>query len=572
MPSRPAVLRLLTGLAVIATIGLLTLVAWWSTLPLRDAVIERAHRETQLEALSLSEQLSAVARSAISSLNAVTQSIQERGGPRQLPAAELRTELQRAAGDEVGTQAMFVVDAEGKVVASVGFPQTHEGRSLLDRPTIAYHFRHPTELRIRVGRAHYSELTGGWILPVSRIIASPEGKMLGVVSVAINLSHMRALYEQMENLREASLSIIGRNAEIIFRYPFVERAVGFRLPGGRSFSERTGTYEAASPIDGITRILSYRQLDDLDAVMLVGFPRDQVLAAWRDVARERVIWTASSLSLLALLCGGAWLAWQRQRRQLRMIRMDHATRERELREEAQTIERFSVALSQSVSEPLSHLRGLLQSGVDRAATDAPADARRDVLASTIRMEALAGDLRALALARDRVLKREDLDLSSLAHAVARSLQAADPGRTVEFRIQARMYTTADAPLLKVVLASLIGNAWKFTRDCPHPVVSVGAHTGLNETTFCVRDNGPGFDPADARSLFKPFHRLSNAASFEGHGIGLTTAKRIIERHGGRIWAEGRKDHGAAFFFTLQPALAISSSSYQAARRELQKLG
>ncbi|MDM0066530.1 ATP-binding protein [Variovorax sp. J31P207] len=572
MPSRSAVLRLLTGLAVIAAILLLTLVAWWSTLPLRDAVIERAHRETQLEALSLSEQLSAVARSAISSLNAITQSVQERGGPRQLPTAALRAELQREAGDEVGTQAMFVVDADGKVVASVGLPESHEGRSLLDRPTIAYHFQHPTEVALHVGRAHYSELTGGWILPISRIIASPEGKMLGVVSVAINLSHMRELYEQMENLREASLSIIGRNGEIIFRYPFVERAVGFKLPGGRSFSEGTGTYEAASPIDGITRILSYRQLDDLDAVMLVGFPRDQVLAAWRDVARERMVWTASSLSLLALLCGGAWLAWHRQRRQLRMITMDHATRERELREEAQTIERFSVALSQSVSEPLSHLRGLLQTDVGGAATDAPTGARRDVLASTIRMEALAKDLRALALARDKPIKREDLDLSSLAHAVARSQQAADPGRTVEFRIQAQMYTTADAQLLKLVLTSLVGNAWKFTRDCPHPVITVGAHTGLNETTFCVRDNGPGFDPADARSLFKPFHRLSNAASFEGHGIGLTTAKRIVERHGGRIWAEGGKDHGAAFFFTLQPALSISSSSYQAARRELQNLG
>ena len=571
MPPRPAVLRLLAGAAVIAAIGLLTLVAWWSTLPLRDAVIERAYRETQLEALSLSEQLSAVARSATSSLTAVTQTLQERGGPRQMPIAELRTELQREAGDAVGTQAMFVVDAEGQVVASVGFAQSQEGRSLLDRPTIAYHFAHPTELALRVGRAHFSELTGGWVLPISRIIASPEGKMLGVVAVAINLSHMHELYEQMENLREASFAIIARNGEIIFRYPFVERAVGLRLPAGRSLSERSGTFEVASLLDGITRILSYRQLDELDAVMLVGFPRDQVLAPWRDVARERTIWTASSLSLLALLCGGAWLAWRRQRRQLRRIELEHATRERELREEAQTVERFSVALSQSVSEPLSQLRGLLQSDIGRAATDAPTGARREVLASTIRMEGLAKDLRALALAREKTLQREDLDVSSLAHAVARSQQAADPGRTVEFRIQERMYTTADAQLLTVVLTNLIGNAWKFTRDRPHPVVTVGAHTGLNETTFCVRDNGPGFDPADAQRLFKPFHRLSDAASFEGHGIGLTTAKRIVELHGGRIWAEGRKDRGATFFFTLQPALVISSGSYQAARRELQQL-
>ena len=235
MPPRPAVLRLLAGAAVIAAIGLLTLVAWWSTLPLRDAVIERAYRETQLEALSLSEQLSrAVARSATSSLTAVTQTLQERGGPRQMPIAELRTELQREAGDAVGAQAMFVVDAEGQVVASVGFAQSQEGRSLLDRPTITYHFAHPTELALRVGRAHFSELTGGWVLPISRIIASPEGKMLGVVGgrdKTSTSSHMHELYEQMENLREASFAIIARNGEIIFRYPFVERAV--RLAAAR---------------------------------------------------------------------------------------------------------------------------------------------------------------------------------------------------------------------------------------------------------------------------------------------------------------------------------------------------
>ena len=571
MPSRSVVLRLLSGLAVIVAILLLTLVAWWSTLPLRDAVIERAHRETQLEALSLAEQLSAVARSSISSLNAIAMSIEERGGPREFSAAELRAALRREAGDEVGTQAMFVVDADGKIAASVGLAETLEGRSVLGRPTIAYHFEHPTELGIRVGRAHYSELTGGWILPISRIIASPEGKMLGVASVAINLSHMRELYEQMENLREASFSIVSRGGEVIFRFPFVERAIGLQLSGVQAYTARTGTYEAVSQIDGITRILSYRQLDDLQAVMLVGFPRDQVLAAWRNVARERTIWTASSLSLLAVLCGAGWLAYQGHRRQLRTIRTAHETRERELREEAETIERFSVALSQQVSKPLSHLRGLLESGIDGDA-DQRTDAQRDVLASTIKMEGLAQDLRALALARNTPLKRQDLDVTSLARAIARSQRAAEPGRTVDIRIQEQMYATADADLLKVLLTHLVGNAWKFTRGTRQAAITIGAHAGLNETIFHVRDNGPGFDPADAHWLFKPFRRLANAAAFEGHGIGLATAKRIVELHGGRIWASGRRDKGAAFFFTLQPALAISSRSYQDACRELRNLG
>ena len=108
MPSRSVVLRLLSGLAVIVAILLLTLVAWWSTLPLRDAVIERAHRETQLEALSLAEQLSAVARSSISSLNAVAMSIEERGGLGEFTTAELRAVL-GVSDDELSDDTLGLV-------------------------------------------------------------------------------------------------------------------------------------------------------------------------------------------------------------------------------------------------------------------------------------------------------------------------------------------------------------------------------------------------------------------------------------------------------------------------------
>lgn len=571
MSPRPLVARTLWGLAVVSAILLATFGAWWSTLPLRDAAIERAHRETQLEALSLSELLAAVTRSAMSSLNAIDLSMQAHGGPRSIPPAEVGAELQRQSGDEIGTQAMLVVDATGTVVASAGLPETPEGSNVRQRPTFAYHFDHPAELGPRVGKAHLSELTGGWVLPVSRIIASPEGEMLGVVSVAINLSRIRELYEQMGNLREANFAVVTRDGEVIVRYPFLERAIGFQLAGNtRPPLEGTGSYEAKSQIDGVTRILGYRQLEDLNAVMLVGFPRDQVLATWADVARERTTWTAASLSLLAVLCYAAWFARRRHARQLRAIEQVFEKRETELRQEVDEIESFSVDLSRSMCEPLGHLRRLLQLQPGQA-TDTRSHAQQQALASTIRMEGLAQGVSALALARTTPVKRQDLDVSAMARAIARSLQAGDPGRTVDIRVDDEMYTTADYGLLNIVLANLIGNAWKFSTGRPQTVIQVGVRKGLNETVFFVRDNGPGFDPADAQSIFKPFHRLENAAGFEGHGIGLTAANRIVERHGGRMWARSRKGEGAAFFFTLHAPLSMSSESYQAAHNELKEL-
>lgn len=566
MPSRSVVVRILSGLAALAAIALATFAAWWTTLPIRDAALESARRETQLEALSLSEQFTAVTRSAISSLNAITLKLQAEGGPRGQPASELDAELRRVAGDAVGTRAMLVLDATGTVVATVGVPATQEGLSVRQRPAIAYHLAHPTDLGIHVAHAHYSDLTGGWVLPISRIIASRDGKMLGAVLVGIDLSYMHSLYEQMGNLRDANFLIVGRGSGgIIFRQPFIDGSIGFLPVGDPPIFQGAGTYEVKSQLDGITRIVSYRQLRDVDAVMLVGYPRDQVLAPWRTFARERMIWTASSLSLFSLICYAAWFGYRRYGRQLRALEQGFKTRESELRREADNIENFSVSLSQRLSTPFSKLRGILEADAENL-PEMREDERQDVLASAIKMEGLAQDVQALALARNTAVKRQDLDVTVMAYAIARSLRGGDPTRTVEFRIQDGMYATADATLLRVVLANLMGNAWKFTAQSTGTIIEVGARAGLVETVFYVRDNGPGFDPANEQWIFKPFHRLNTSDDFEGQGIGLTAAQRIIERHGGRIWAKGRIGMGAAFFFTIQPPLKIDPDTFTHAVR------
>ncbi|HEV3189764.1 MAG TPA: ATP-binding protein, partial [Polyangiaceae bacterium] len=107
---------------------------------------------------------------------------------------------------------------------------------------------------------------------------------------------------------------------------------------------------------------------------------------------------------------------------------------------------------------------------------------------------------------------------------------------------------ADQALVQIVLENLLGNCWKFTGKVAAPKIEVGAAPGGN--TFFVRDNGAGFDPAYAAKLFAPFQRLHSDKEFPGTGIGLATVNRIVDRHGGRIWAEGAVGQGATFYFTL----------------------
>ena len=129
----------------------------------------------------------------------------------------------------------------------------------------------------------------------------------------------------------------------------------------------------------------------------------------------------------------------------------------------------------------------------------------------------------------------------------------DPERRVTITAGYLPPCCADRAMLRQVYANLIGNAVKFTRDAPEPRVEIGTVTGGTETAYYVRDNGVGFDMAEAERIFKPFQRLHGAGRYEGSGIGLATVDRIIRRHGGRIWAESAPGEGSTFYFTLPAA-------------------
>ncbi len=165
------------------------------------------------------------------------------------------------------------------------------------------------------------------------------------------------------------------------------------------------------------------------------------------------------------------------------------------------------------------------------------------------------------------LHREAVDLGAMATVVTSELRFAEPGRQVTFRITAGIRVEGDANLLRLVLDNLFGNSWKYTAVREEAVIEFGAMEIDNQQAFFIRDNGAGFDMADADKLFIPFKRLPGAEECRGFGVGLATVERIIRRHGGRVWAEGEPGNGATFYFTLPPAEARAAVPYASMAEE-----
>jgi light-regulated signal transduction histidine kinase (bacteriophytochrome) len=230
-----------------------------------------------------------------------------------------------------------------------------------------------------------------------------------------------------------------------------------------------------------------------------------------------------------------------------------AARTRELSEANRELESFAYSVSHDLRAPLRGIEGFSRILGERYA-DALDDTGRDYLArvrkATSRMAELIDALLKLSRIGRSGLGWADVDLSALAAEVGAALADAEPGRQVELRIQPGMRAHGDPALLRVLLENLMGNAWKFTRGAAGARIVVDMQQDPGGATYRVCDNGAGFDPQFAGKLFRPFQRLHSQDEFSGHGIGLASVKRIVERHGGAIEADGRPGEGACFRFTL----------------------
>jgi signal transduction histidine kinase len=167
-----------------------------------------------------------------------------------------------------------------------------------------------------------------------------------------------------------------------------------------------------------------------------------------------------------------------------------------------------------------------------------------------KLDTLTMALLDLSLVSRANLSRGSVDLSAMAESIGQRLSSSDPVRKGNFRVAPGLTVSADAALLGGVMDHLLGNAWKFTKTRELAEIEVGVEVTAGEPVYFVRDNGVGFNMRYAEKLFGAFQRLHRAEDFEGNGIGLATVRRVIHRHGGRVWADAKVNGGATFFFTL----------------------
>jgi signal transduction histidine kinase len=216
---------------------------------------------------------------------------------------------------------------------------------------------------------------------------------------------------------------------------------------------------------------------------------------------------------------------------------------------------LNYAISHDLRAPLRAIDGFCRILLEECAATLEAthaDYLQRICAAGRELGVLVDDLLQLSRVGRAALRKGPVDLTELARRVAADLQAGSP-RAVEFVVQDDLAVHADRTLMRIALEHLIGNSWKFTGPSPAARIECRTEDTGGQTAFVVRDNGVGFDPERGDKLFRPFQRLHTAAQFEGAGIGLAVVHKIMDRHGGRVWAEGRSGHGAAFFFTLPPA-------------------
>jgi signal transduction histidine kinase len=238
------------------------------------------------------------------------------------------------------------------------------------------------------------------------------------------------------------------------------------------------------------------------------------------------------------------------------LRVREVTRQRaELEAANRELESFSYSVSHDLRAPLRGISGFCRAlEEDYGAGLAPQglDYLHKVQDSSRQMAELIDALLGLSRMLRAELHPSKVDLSSLARAVAADLQKAAPGRQVDFIIEPKLSVYADRAMVRAVLQNLLSNAWKFTGQVPRARIEFGAlPQPQGGPVFFVRDNGAGFDMKYADKLFAAFQRLHSSREFPGTGIGLATVQRIVQRHGGRVWAEAEVNQGATFYFTLE---------------------
>lgn len=238
--------------------------------------------------------------------------------------------------------------------------------------------------------------------------------------------------------------------------------------------------------------------------------------------------------------------------EIEMLNSNLSQRASELQTANEELETFGYTVSHDLRLPLSHIGGYSQIILELFDEELPERCKEyvgEIVKATFRMHHLIDTLLNFSRKTGSEVRRETVAVSAMVQEVMRQFRLTEPQRRVTCTVEQGVTADADPHLLRLVLDNLVGNAWKYTAKKEEALLEFGVTVNAGKEAYFIRDNGVGFDMEQADRLFKPFQRLQGA-EFEGAGIGLATVQRIIQRHGGEVWAEGSVGQGATVYFTL----------------------
>jgi signal transduction histidine kinase len=341
---------------------------------------------------------------------------------------------------------------------------------------------------------------------------------------------------------------VGWPAELVDNYPLAisgsSQADESLRSGNPVFLRRVGAADALRPSHeaiehGVvaSAAIPIRGKDVVVGLLHVGF-------------REPHVFSEDDVTFLVSLGTIIGMAVDRNRREQRIKQLNA-----ELQHRYAELETFSYSVAHDLRAPLRAVAGFASALEEDYGPALDGEAKRFIgliVKGADQMGGLIDALLSLARVSRQELSRRSVDLTALARSIVTELHTAEPERKAIATVEAGLTIEGDTTLLRTMLTNLLGNAWKFTRGREPAVIRFESQVREGKTVYSVRDNGIGFSTGHAEELFAPFKRL-HGNSFEGTGIGLATVARIVQRHGGSIWAESEPDAGATFFFTLGDA-------------------
>ena len=463
------------------------------------------------------------------------------------------------------------------------------GINIADRP----YFRHALQAPdFIIGEPIVGRATGRWSIPLARALRDPQGRAHGVFIVLLDLKWLERELARAALPTGARVGIADSHGRVLARYPDPDRWVGRDASRTPFFADLlkiggTGTGESVG-FDGVPRVYGFARFAETSSGPLYLWAGVDKAAVVAEANAEFAKSIGFAVLLFALSFGAIWWGGARLLEPLRVTTeaarrlaqgdygaraiarygndeigqlarsfntMASALEERTrlLKAANAELEAFSYSVSHDLRAPLRSIDGFSQAILEDYG--GKLDAQGEQYLQRLRLAAqrmgqLIDDILRLSRATRLEMKPRQVDLAELAREIVADLHKGEPARNVTLKAPPQLVAYGDPGLLRVALDNLLGNAWKFTSKTAQAEIEIGEARVGGEPRYFVRDNGAGFDMTYAKNLFTAFQRLHQPGEFPGTGIGLATVKRIIERHGGRVAADGAPGRGAVFFFTL----------------------